>query len=207
MDEIISAILKSIMELEGKKSWKLVAWVIVILGIVLALEPKTHFLYFLSSIGTKRDIEMMFMLLELEKDGVLDSANLKDDYLKLVESYRKQRHFTVIPTGVFQTLPSSPREQLYKFASGTLLLGFIGLAYLFSAKKIPFRNRIGGFVLMLLLAAILGLVAMLIPTFYSPWINYIGMPILQLLLLVWAAVVSTRKQREKDAAKIAEDEE
>ena len=36
MDEIVSAILKSIMELEGKKIWKLVAWVIVILGIVLA---------------------------------------------------------------------------------------------------------------------------------------------------------------------------
>ena len=61
--------------------------------------------------------------------------------------------------------------------------------------------------MMLLLAAILGAVAMLIPTFRFPWINYIGMPILQLVLLVWAAVVSIRKQGEKDAAKIAEDEE
>jgi len=204
MDELVSAILKSIVELEGKKFWKLVAWGIVVLGIVLALEPKTHLLYLLSSIGTKRDMEMMSMLLELENDGVLDSNNLKDEYLKLVESYRRQRHFAVIPAGVFQTLPSSPREQLYKFASSTLMLGFIGLAYLFSAKKVPIRNRIGGFVMLLFLAVILGVVAMLIPTFRSPWINYIGMPILQLVLLISAAIVSRRKKEEKDAAKPAE---
>jgi len=203
MDEIFSALLKSLVGLEGKKFRKLAVWGIVVLGILLVLEPKTRLLYLLSSIGTKRDIEMMSMLLELEKDGVLDSNNLKDEYLKLVETYRKQRNFTVIPPGVFQTLPSSPQEQLYKFAAGTLVLALIGLVYLFSAKKVPLRNRVGGFVMILFLAAILGVVAMLIPTFRSPWINYIGIPILQIALLIGAVVVSMRKQEENNAAKTA----
>jgi len=135
----------------------------------------------------------MSMLLDLEKNGILDSENLKGEYLSLVESYSKQRHFTLLPAGVFKTSPSSPQEQVYKFASGTLLLGFIGLAYLLSAKGVSLGNRTGGFVMLLLLAAILGVVSMLIPTFRSPWINYIGMPILQLVLLVIVAVASTKK--------------
>ena len=200
MGEIISAILQFIVELEGKKFWKLVVWGIVVLGVVLTVELRTHFL---SSIGNKNDIEVVSMLLELEKNGVLDSDNLKDEYLELVESYRKQRHFTVLPVGVFKT-PSSPQEQLYKFAFGTLVLSFIGLAYLFTAKKVSLGSRIGGFVMILFSAVIFGIVAMLIPTFRSPWINYIGMPILQLALLIIAAIVSTRKEEEKDAAKAAE---
>jgi len=202
MGEIISAILQFVVGLEGKKVWKLVVWGIAILGIALALESRMHFL---SSIRNKNDIEIVSMLLELEKKGILDSDNLKDEYLQLVESYRRQRNFTVLPASVFQTLPSSPREQLYKFASGTLMFGFIGLAYLFSAKKVPLGNRIGGAVMMLFLAVILGVVAMLIPTFRSSWISYIGMPILQLALLISAAIVSTRKKEEEEnAAKTAE---
>ncbi len=202
MGEIISAIiLKFIVELEGKRFWKLFVWGIVVLGIVLLLESRTHFL---SSIGSKNDIEIVSMLLELEKNGVLDSDNLKDEYVELVESYQKQRNFTVLPAAVFKT-SSSSQEQLYKFASGTLMLDFIGLAYLFFAKKVSLGNRIGGSVLILLLAAILGAIAVLIPTFRSPWINYIGMPIVQIALLISAAVVSTRKEEEeKDAAKAAE---
>jgi hypothetical protein len=200
MGEIVSAILQFIVGLEGKKFWKLVIGGIVVLGIVLALESRAHFL---SSIGNKNDIEVMSMLLELEKNGVLDSDNLKEEYLELVESYRKQRRFTVLPVGIFKT-PSSPQEQFYKFASGTLLFGLIGLAYFFTAKEVSLGDRIGGFVMILFSAVILGIVAMLIPTFRSPWINYIGMPILQLALLIIAAIFSTRKEEEKDAAKGAE---
>ena len=197
MGEIISAMLQFIVGLEGKKFWRLVAWGIVILGVALALESRIHFL---SSIGNKNDIEILSMLLTLEKNGILDSDNLKDEYLELVEGYRKQRRWTVLPAGIFKT-PSSPQEQLYKFASGTLALGFIGLAYLLTAKKVSLGNRIGGFAMMLFAAVILGVVAMLIPTFRSPWVNYIGMPILQLILLIGTMIVSMRKEEKKDAAR------
>jgi hypothetical protein len=198
MGEIISAILKFIVDLEGKRFWKLVVWGVIVVVIVLALESETHFLV---AIGNKNDIEVVSMLLELEKKGILESDNLKDDYLDLVEGYQQQRHFAILPAGVFK-VPSSPQEQIYKFVSGTLLFDFIGLAYVFSAKKVSLGNRIGGFVLMLFLACILGVVSVLIPTFRSPWVNYIGMPILQLVLLSSAAIVSAlRKGSPKSTGK------
>jgi len=197
MGEIISALLKFIVDLEGKKFWKLVVWGTVVLGVILALESTTHYL---TATGNKNNIEVVSMLLELEKGGVLGSDNLRDEYLDLVESYQKQRHFTVLPAGIFKT-SSSPQEQLFKFISGTLLLDLVGLTYVLSAKKVSLGSRIGGFAMFLFSAAALGLVAMLIPTFRSPWVNYVGMPVLQLTLLISAAVITVVR---KDSSKTTE---
>lgn len=193
MFEAVSALAdKSIGSLRGKSVPKIVARVLAVLLLVLLLDSKLHVL---SSIANKNDIAVLSGLLDLENQGILDSKYLRDEYVELVESYHRQRHSRVsaIVSGVAR--PSSPQERLFKFASAALLPALLGVAYTVTAKTPLVTTRLGGLALLVVVAVLLGTVAMFIPTLGSPWVNYIGVPVLQLVLLVASVASSSRKRQ------------
>ena len=70
---------------------------------------------------------------------------------------------------------------LGKFISGALLLAMVAVAVLFTKTEKAWQ-RIGSFVVALAIAFAAGLVGAFLPTVGRPWVNYVGFPIVQLIL-------------------------
>jgi hypothetical protein len=200
MEDVVSAILQFFFGVEGKLFRKRIILVIaaVLVG-GLVIEWQLHLF---SSIRNRNDVQVLSMLLELEKDGVLDSQNLRTGYLELVESHRRQRQVVILPIGISAALfkaTSSPQEQLLKFVSGSVVLFLVSVAYLLTAKG-SWGDRAGGFALMTVFTATLGGTNMLIPTFRWPIVNYIGISVLELAGLIAIAATSVRRRKDGETA-------
>lgn len=193
MFEAVSALAdKSIGSLTGKSVPKIVARVLAVLLLVLLLDSKLHVL---SSIANKNDIGVLSGLLDLENQGILDSKYLRDEYLELVDSYHRQRYEPVsaFVSGVARR--SSPQERLFKFCSGASPLILLGILFTIFAKRPPLRGRWGPLALLVVAGVLLGTVAMFIPTLGSPWVNYVGVPVLELAIPIASAASSARKRQ------------
>ena len=60
-----------------------------------------------------------------------------------------------------------------------------------------FKSKILGFVMMGILGVFFGGIGILIPTILNPWVNYIGYPILQLVILIISVLKSNSANKEK----------
>lgn len=176
---------------------KFIFWILVLGFIALLLESKGHVL---SSIGNKNDVQVLAALLELENKGIMDSRYLSDEYLALVGRYRNQTYSCLGQSLLGIVRPSSPQERLAKFLTGSMPLCIFALAFtIFSGG--PFKTRITAGALLLFIALAIGAFSMIIPTFASPLVNYIGSPVLQIVLVIAAALRTSAKSKATAQAK------
>ena len=82
-----------------------------------------------------------------------------------------------------------------KFISGASLLWIIGTIAVFS--KTFNGKRFLSFILLVFLGAIFGLIGLAIPSFSNRWVNYIGLPMMQILLVIILAVSFGKKTKTK----------
>ncbi len=75
------------------------------------------------------------------------------------------------------------------------------LLVVFFAKFEKFSGRVIAFLLICVLGFLLGIVGAVLPTFQPLAINLVGFPLLQIVLVAYISVVSTRSKQKKDAAK------
>jgi len=194
MFEAVAALLDRVIQfLRGVERKKSISVVVLLLIMICVAEGKTHIL---ASIGPKNDTQVLSALLELENQGIMNSQHLKDEYLDLVERYRRQR-YPSLHLPVSQLLqPSSPQERLWKFLAGCLPVTIIALAFLFTSRG-TFRSRIGPTILVLFIALALGGLSMLVPTVHSPPVTYTAISVAQVLLLVVVSIRSSKVKQKR----------
>jgi hypothetical protein len=178
MFEGFGDLIKTLFEgLDLRRRWLAILSFGILFGLCLLIfEQMTGTIYYNN---LEKKVELLQELNTLENEGHISSnPELKRVYDETVQelNLRPVRPFRFPTTILVSSVP------LWKVISGATL-GFV-LAFSFIFQKEPNTNAFTAAVIMAILGGIIGY---WIPTIYSPWINYIGFPIFQILVLVTTA--------------------
>jgi len=84
------------------------------------------------------------------------------------------------------------KDDPWKFYSATII--WILCFYLLLFQKMKFIQKVGSLIMVILFIIGIGIIGLLLPDIYSPWINYIGFPILQIIFLISLLDIKTKKK-------------
>ncbi len=178
MFEGIGDVLKALFEgLDLRRRWLAVFSFVVVVGVCLLLfEQMTATVYYSS---LERKTSLMKELNALEKEGDISSSpELKKVYDATVQelSLRPIRPFA------FPAVVSLSSVTFWKVVSGAGVGLFFALCYVFGV----WRTGVNILPAAVAIAIIGGFIGGVMPVLYGPWVNYIGFPVVQLLLLFLA---------------------
>jgi hypothetical protein len=189
MGELLAKILEVITGDNSKGIKRLFLVVVILLPIFLIFGN-----YFYGNIRLEQKVNILKELSSINESEI-KNAQLKTYYNELVNSLIKN------------DLPSTNNIQIsnenkydfsntiivWKFLSGSILGILVMIVAVFAKYEKPIL-KIVGFLLVGIFASIIGGLGLLIPTFDPPMINYIGYPILQLILLVIGVTAYQKKK-------------
>lgn len=146
--------------------------------IILVLFPYIDANYFYYNRVEKR-INILKDVLEIEKDLVEDNPILSAEYESILTEISKQKDGSL--GSVFIT-NNSRKVNTVKFITGGSLMWLLGILCLF-IKMDKKGSRLLGIIIFGLLGIVAGYISVIIPTIIKPAINYVLMPILQIVLV------------------------
>jgi len=131
----------------------------------------------------EKRINIINELSQIDKTKLTQDSVLEKEYLLILKDIENQAEKSI------NTIINNSGSQLYKFISGGSLAWLIALFFPFMKTFKSKGSKFAGFFLCLAIGGLLGLIAMLIPTIISPWVNYIGFNIMLIILLVIGATM------------------
>lgn len=179
MDKAIELIVSWIQRnLKNPKLYAIFAVIIVVIALVFPYVDANFFFYN----RIEKRVSILQSLSEIDKEKVSQYPALQEEYDAIISEIEKQRELSISSVrGMEQTTSNIP---LFKFLSGGALAWIITLCVPFMNTFKDKKTKVLGFFLLALFGGILGGVAYIIPTIFNPWINYIGFPVLQLIILI-----------------------
>ena len=84
------------------------------------------------------------------------------------------------------------KDDPWKFYSATIIWILCFFALLF--QKLKLIQKVGSLIVVVLFIIGIGVIGLLLPDIYSPWINYIGFPTLQIIFLISLLDIKTKKK-------------
>lgn len=167
---------------------KLYMGILISIIVFLLLFPyiDANFFYY-NRVGKR--ISILKEISDIDRDKIDNNSVLRAEYESILEEISKQKDGSL--GSVFIT-NNSQEIVKNKFMTGAILFWFVGALCLF-VKMDKFIYRIVGFVLFVVLGILFGYISSLLPTVIAPKINYLFIPILQLVLLGFLATRSRRK--------------
>lgn len=180
---IISDLFSTILMIT-KKNIKAVIIVLLILGMLFPLIDSL----LIKPIQIDQEISVLNKIHELEKIEFSTEIEkqLKRDIDQKVERYLDHNHVSI-------SLKQRYFEDPWKLYSG-IVIWVILLFILLLRKEIKWYHKIATALLVILFIAGIGAVGLLLPTLGSPWVNYFVYPIIQIVFLVSAMDIKTKKR-------------
>jgi hypothetical protein len=176
---IISGVQKNI---KNPRLYAALAGLIVIMAIIFPYIDANFFFY--NRIEKRASI--MQTLSEIDTEKVASSPALQEEYNSILVDIEKQRDKSIF--GVITSEQQSGNVLLFKFLSGGLLAWIIALCVPLMDTFEDNKAKVIMFLFLVFVGGILGGVGYVIPTIVNPWVNYIGFPILQLIMLIGLVV-------------------
>ena len=174
------------------KSPKLYIILLSVLTVVFLLWPFIYANFFYYSRMHNR-VEILSMLNEIDLERLALSYILYEEYQSILAEIELQRTRIIgignfnLPTDI--VVKNEAHDGLWKFISGGILTWLVCL-------MIPFMNTFTkkgdkpiAFFALLSLGGLLGLIGMNVPTILGLWYNLIGFPLLQILAIVFIALL------------------
>lgn len=173
------------------KNPKLYIFLLIILLTVLVLFPyiDANFFYY-DRINDRIDI--LTKVSEINIEEIQGNEILHKEYNCILEEIEKQSSGSV---GSVFIKESNDTVNLIKFITGGSLMWLIALLCLFIKGIKNWGHRIFGVVLFAVIGCILGLAAKAIPTIANPMVNYIGFPV---LIIIVVALLATGGKSKKN---------
>lgn len=166
------------------KNPKLYIFLLVALLTVLVLFPYIDANFFYYSRVNNR-IDVLTKVSEINVEELQHNEILLKEYNSILAEIEKQPSGSV---GSVFVKESNNTVNLIKFITGGSLIWIIAILCFFIKGFKNFGYRILGFVLIAWGGCILGIVAKAIPTIVNPMVNYIGFPV---LLIIVVALLAT----------------
>lgn len=157
---------------------RLLYWLFIISFMVLVLvygERMTNYLYFWR---IEKRILLLKELQALDQSGIANNGQLSSIYNDLVAELATYKVYNPSFTLRFGS------NQIWKFVTGTsvgLIMIIIGFAINIHDGNMPPKKPVIG---MAIWAIVFGIIGLVLPTIYSPWVNYLSLPLLQVLILL-----------------------
>ena len=168
------------------KNPKLYITLLVLLFIILLLFPYIDANVFYYQRVNNR-VEVLSKISELDTDRISNNEILQAEYHSILQEIEKQKDGSL--GSVFKTNAGSS-ENLFKFISGGLLFWILAFVCIFIKTFKRLRDKVLGIILCVVAGVIIGFIASLLPTIINPFVNYIGFPILILIII---GILATRK--------------
>lgn len=185
MSEMLKAIVSSVLglfkeEFDVRRLLLLPAVVIILIVALLVLDSVTGFLFF---INMERKVAILNELHSLAQDGITQDPELSPIFQKMVAELAAYKPVSLSIPRISAITEIPGLEDFLKFLSGAFLPLAVAVDAYFrrEQRKEEWKHTVVGG---LVLALVFGFIGILLPTFYRPWVNYLGYPILQVVLIL-----------------------
>ena len=138
----------------------------------------------------------------LDQEKINSNQAYIDEYQGILQEMEQQREYSInslmnkfiIQINYITSLGKGEGNRIIKFFSGAfwLLLLTICIPFMNTFKRKS--DKLIAFVLLLILSVIIGWIFSIVPVIISPMVNYIGIPLLQIIVVIIVAVKSNRNK-------------
>jgi len=191
MDKLIELISELISKLNPKGRWKAIGAIFIIIIIVLLIiESIAGFNFFLQM---QKKVGLIKELAEISTYELDENSQLYGVYQDAIDQLS---NYSIKPFKIH--FPKINSQDLFKALSGGsvwLLFSILGFFGQFGEN-----NKIIAGVLLLLIAILFGWIGIIIPVVITPWINYIGFPFIQLIILIWLGKLAGKRKNRTPAS-------
>ena len=171
------------------KNPKLYIFILVILLCVLLLFPYIDANVFYYQ-RVKNRIEILTTISGVDVNQLSDNQILLEEYNRILSEIEKQANGSL--SSVF-TKESDPIVNHIKFFTGAILFWIIAFLCFFIKGFDKNGYRVIGFFVFLLLGGLFGLMAKALPTIIAPVFNYIGFPLVLIILIALLSTIGKKK--------------
>ena len=199
MGEKIFDLVKNLATGKHSKIFWVILIIIVVLAIIVFPYIDANFLYY-SRI--EKRIDNLNNLVLLSGEELKDSPVLLAEYNNIIEEIKVAQEKNI--TSFFENKSDSKFDYWAKFLSGAFLCWLFGIIVFFQKDKNSkltlsyfLKNNFLAFVFCIGLGVVLVFVFSKLPVFGSIWVNIIGVPILQLILLYFLFTKTESKKENK----------
>lgn len=183
MDKAIELIVSWIQKnLKNPKLYAIFAAVIVVIALVFPYVDANFSFYN----RIEKRVNILQSLSEIDVEKVSQYPALQKEYDAIIPEIEKQRELSI--SNAISMEQTSSYIPLFKFLSGGALVWIITLCIPFMNTFKDKKTKVLTFFLLAIFGGILGGVAYIIPTIFNPWINFVGFPVLQLIMLIALAM-------------------
>lgn len=191
MKDIFNNFLERI--LKEKKSFKLIAWIfiiLIILAIIFYPIIDANFLYYNR---TNKRIEIIQKIVSIDEKDIKRDSRIEEEYNSILSDMNTQSNNYI--SNIFQRETNKGRN-ISKFISGSWLFIIIGLIMPFTldknkGKRFTFNNIMGG-ILCIAIGGVIGFVCYKIPNIINFVVNMI---LYQIILIFLAYTIATSSKK------------
>ena len=139
-------------------------------------------------------VDILSKVASLDESTIRNNPTLQKEYESILSEISNQPESMLTNLLVKET---NPRTNTIKFISGGVFMWFLAICCFFINGFEKPWHRIIVVILFILFGTVLGFIAKATPNILSPWVNYIGFPIIELIVLA-LFITSSKKEQNKN---------
>lgn len=202
MGNAIGKIVDSLLEVVKKNYKRPKLWIVVgiIFFLFVLLIPYIDSNIFYYSRMEKR-IAILEQVMALDKETIDSNQAYADEYQSILNEIQQQREYSINSLmnrfinflNNFIGNRSGEGNKVVKFFTGALLGIIVIICIPFMNTFAKRSDKVLAFIMLLIITLVFGWISSIIPTFIHPMVNYIGIPLLQIVILIAILVKSNKK--------------
>lgn len=204
MGDAIGKIIEELVELFKRNYRRPRLWlfIAIILFITVLIIPYIDSNFFYFSRMEKR-INVLEKVMALDEEKINSNQAYIDEYQRILQEMEQQGERSInslmnnfiIQMNYITSMGNGEGNRALKFLSGAFWLLLITVCVPFMNTFKKRSDKLIAFVLLLIMSGIIGWVFSMVPVIISPMVNYIGVPLLQIIAVIIIGVKSNKKKR------------
>lgn len=204
MGDAIGKIIEELVELFKRNYRRPRLWlfIAIVLFITVLIIPYIDSNFFYFSRMEKR-INVLEKVMALDEEKINSNQAYIDEYQRILQEMEQQGERSInslmnkfiIQMNYITSMGNGEGNRALKFLSGAFWLLLITVCVPFMNTFKKRSDKLIAFVLLLIMSGIIGWAFSMVPVIISPMVNYIGVPLLQIIAVIIIVVKSNKKKR------------
>ena len=199
MGDAIGKIIEELVELFKRNYRRPRLWlfIVIVLFITVLIIPYIDSNFFYFSRMEKR-INVLEKVMALDEEKINSNQAYIDEYQRILQEMEQQGERSInslmnkfiIQMNYITSMGNGEGNRALKFLSGAFWLLLITVCVPFMNTFKKRSDKLIAFVLLLIMSGIIGWAFSMVPVIISPMVNYIGVPLLQIIAVIIIVVKS-----------------
>ena len=151
----------------------------------------------------EKRINVLEKVMALDEEKINSNQAYIDEYQRILQEMEQQGERSInslmnkfiIQMNYITSMGNGEGNRALKFLSGAFWLLLITVCVPFMNTFKKRSDKLIAFVLLLIMSGIIGWAFSMVPVIISPMVNYIGVPLLQIIAVIIIVVKSSKKKR------------